>query len=105
MACWWIKISHVYPKVVTETIEWLRSKHETMSNTKLNVMRGNVHEFLGMKFYYYIPSHVKVSMFEYMKYIIDEFPDDRKTKKVNTPESTVLFKIIPDTKLISTKYK
>ena len=43
-----MKLSHQDQDVVTETINWLRSKYEEGGST-MKVARGKVHELLGMK--------------------------------------------------------
>jgi hypothetical protein len=45
------KISHEHPKVVDETIDWLRAEHESIFEDSLGAMkvhRGKVHKYLGM---------------------------------------------------------
>jgi hypothetical protein len=47
------KISHDYPKVVYETIDWLRLEYESIFENGLDAMkvhRGKVHKYLGMTF-------------------------------------------------------
>ena len=57
----------------------------------MKVSRGNVHEFLGMTLDYQTSGIVTISMKDYIKNIIDEYPDSRKYKKVESPSSSVLF--------------
>ena len=45
------KISHEHPKVVDETIHWLRAEYESIFEDGLGAMkvhRGMVHKYLGM---------------------------------------------------------
>jgi hypothetical protein len=45
------KLSHEHPKVVDETINWLRAEYESMFEDGLGAMkvhRGKVHKYLGM---------------------------------------------------------
>jgi hypothetical protein len=45
------KISHLSPKVVDETIEWLRSEYEHVFEDGTGLMkvhRGKTHKYLGM---------------------------------------------------------
>lgn len=104
MASWNVndmKLSHSDPKVVSEAIEWLGSRYDTLGDTKMSVTHGTVHDFLGMQLDYSVDSKVNISMFDYTTEIIDVFPDLRKYKKANTPAPLVLFQVRPDTKSLS----
>ena len=57
----------------------------------MQVARGKVHEFLGMKINFESKGIFKFTMDTYLQGIIEEFPDSRKKKKVSTPASDVLF--------------
>jgi hypothetical protein len=45
------KLSHEHPKVIDETVDWLRAEYESIFEDGLGVMkdhRGKVHKYLGM---------------------------------------------------------
>jgi hypothetical protein len=67
------KISHVSKKVVTDTIEWIRSDYESIfedGTGKMKINRGKVHKYLGMTLDFTTKGQVKISMNEYIKDII-----------------------------------
>ena len=55
--------------------------------------RGLIHDFLGMRFDYSKPGKVKISMFDYVKDIVETFPDDKQSRVAETPATTVLFEV------------
>jgi hypothetical protein len=53
--CWYCKISHLIPKVMDETMEWLRSEYyehvfEDAGTGVMKVHRGKTHKYLGVSF-------------------------------------------------------
>lgn len=72
-------ISHSNVIIVNKMINWLRSKYDGLSGKvyagKMWVSRGLVHDFLGMTFDYSQSGYVKVTMFDYIAQILDDFPD------------------------------
>jgi hypothetical protein len=115
------KLSHRDPKVLDETIEWLRQDYESIfedGSGKMKVSRGKVHKYLGMTLDYSTPGECKITMIDYVDEIlaawekveplIDEEGFEkvqskaRKTKTSAAPEN--LFKVDDDCKkLNSTK--
>jgi hypothetical protein len=83
-----LKSSHVDSKVNDEFLEWANDKYGR--HGKVVATRGKVHEYLGMKFDFSQEGEVLISMAEYMKKLIDEFPHPI-TKKAHTPAAEDLF--------------
>ena len=75
--CWHVddlKVSHCDPAQVTITIfgEWLSRKYGVAVATH----RGEVHDYLGMIFDFSVKGKVVVTMMEYIKNIIKDFPEE-----------------------------
>ena len=62
-----LKISHVNPNVVTSIIDTLSEKYG-----KLQINRGKLHDYLGMRLDFTQPKAVKVVMTDYIKKLIKE---------------------------------
>ena len=80
-----LKISHLSSEVVESEIAWL----ETIYG-ELTVNRGDQLTYLGMDFDFRIPGEVKLSMLNYLKEIIDDFPGELMAS-ANTPANSNLF--------------
>jgi hypothetical protein len=65
-----LKMSHMEEGEVTNVIDWLESIYGEM-----RVSRGNVHAYLGMTFDFETPGEVKVTMIDYLKWAIINFPE------------------------------
>jgi hypothetical protein len=66
-----LKLSHVGVKEVDKTIEWLKSIY----GADVRISRGKKHGYLGMDQDYSVPGEVKVTMVDYLKRVITEFPE------------------------------
>jgi hypothetical protein len=66
-----LKLSHVDVKVVDEMISWLKSIY----GEDMRVSRGKKHDYLGMDLDYSVPGEVRVTMVDYLKRVITEFPE------------------------------
>ena len=58
------KLSHQDPKVLDETIEWLRQNYESIfedGSEKMKVSQGKVHKYFGMTLNYSIPGECKIT--------------------------------------------
>jgi hypothetical protein len=67
------KISHLLPKVVDKTIEWLRSeyKHVFEDGTGLmKVQRGKTHKYLGMTLDFSHDKQCRVTIIDYVDEIV-----------------------------------
>jgi hypothetical protein len=73
--CWHVndlKMSHIDPKVNTKFGEWLSATYGVSVVTH----RGKVHDYLGMIFDFSQQGKEMVNMIEYIKGIIDDFPEE-----------------------------
>jgi hypothetical protein len=73
--CWHVddlKVSHCDPAQVTIFGEWLSKKY----GVAVAAHRGKVHDYLGMIFDFSVKGKVMVTMMEYIKSIIKDFPEE-----------------------------
>jgi hypothetical protein len=66
-----IKLSRMDTAIVARVINWLKSIY----GKDMRVSRGGVHDYLGMMFDFTNKGDVKVSMVDYLKGVIDDFPE------------------------------
>jgi len=76
------------PAVVTSIIEKIDDKF-----VKMTVTRGKSHDFLGMGLNFDEDKTVGISMKEYIKGAITDFPKDIITRNAATPAAKHLFDI------------
>jgi hypothetical protein len=69
-----MKISHVSEAVVTEIIELLKKVYAKTDPMKVN--RTKIHEYLGMTIDFTTDGEVKITMYDYIKKLINELPKD-----------------------------
>ena len=70
--CWHVddlKISCVEANKVTKMIQWIESEYREMHGS-----RGKRHDYLGMWLSYSILGEVRISMEEYLRRVLDDFP-------------------------------
>jgi hypothetical protein len=65
-----IKMSHDEEEEVTRMIKWLKSIY----GEDMRVSRGRVHDYLGMTLDFTKKGEVKVTMIDYLKKVISDFP-------------------------------
>ena len=73
--CWHVddlKVSHMEPAEVTKFGDWLSKTYGVSVATH----RGKVHDYLGMIFDFSEKGKVMVNMIEYIKTIINDFPEE-----------------------------
>ena len=85
-----LKASHVDSKVNDEFEEWLQKEFGQVK--RVTGTRGKRHVYLGMTLDYSIPGEVKIDMTDYVKTMIEEFPEELKGK-VSTPANDHLLKV------------
>jgi len=95
-----LKISHVSEDVVEGIIAHLNKKFGKES--PLTTSRGKVLEYLGLTLDYSQKGKVKISMYDYIKNIVEESPDDMKGIS-KTLASSHLFLTNPECKKLSEK--
>jgi hypothetical protein len=86
-----IKMSHKNPNEVTKVIDWLKGIYG--DNT--HVLRGLVHDYLGMTMDYTTKGEVKVTIVDYLKGVLGGFPEVIGGT-APTPVSEHLFDVRPD---------
>jgi hypothetical protein len=86
-----IKMSHVDEKEVSKLIIWLKSIY----GEDMRVLRGRVHDYLGMTLDFTNKGEVKVTMIDYLKGVINDFPEII-TGTAITPATTNLFDARPE---------
>jgi hypothetical protein len=94
------KISHLIPKVIDETIEWLRSEYEHVfedGTGEMRVHRGKTHKYLGMSLDFGHDNQCRITMIDYVDEIVaaydkalGELDDDgfSAVKKKSNPART-----------------
>jgi hypothetical protein len=89
--CWHVddlKVSHCDPEQVTIFGDWLSKKY----GVAVAVHRGKVHDYLGMIFDFSAKGKVMVTMIEYIKNMIKEFPEEITATKTS-PAADHLFTV------------
>ena len=94
-----LKISHVDAKENDKFVQWLREMYEDELIGAVKVNRGKVHDYLGMKLDFSTPGEVKLDMKEYVKSMIEFFPEERKNT-ATTPAALHLFEVREDVKVL-----
>ena len=69
-----LKISHVEQEVVDQFIQDMED--EFGKESPLNISRGDVHEYLGMKLDFSEPGQVTVTMIDYIQGVLHDIPSD-----------------------------
>ena len=64
-----LKVSHVNPKEFTNFMEWLEGIYG-----ELSIVRGKVRKYLGMMFDFQTPGELRVTMVDYLKGVLEDFP-------------------------------
>jgi hypothetical protein len=86
-----IKMSHEEEKEITQMITWLKSIY----GDDMRVSRGRVHDYLGMTLDFTKKGEVKVTMFDYLRGVINDFPEEI-TGTAMSPTTTNLYDVRPD---------
>jgi hypothetical protein len=87
-----LKISHVDALVVTNVISQL--KEEFGKEAPLTIMRGKVHEYLGMTLDYSLKGKVQIKMIDYIQGMLTEIPADMGGEAA-TAAGSHLFEVDP----------
>ena len=94
-----VKSSHINSRVNDEFLKWLHVKYGSDNIGKVKATRGKVHDYLAMKLDYSEAGILKVDMTDYVKSMIQEFPQELNGK-VKSPWNTNLFHVDPKSKLL-----
>ncbi len=89
------------PRQVDKFIKYMQKMYEDDAG-KVKVTRGKKHKYLGMLLDYSKPGSVKFDMGDYVKKIIEEFPENI-VSAARTPAGEHLFKVNNQTPKLSEK--
>ena len=98
-----MKISHVSPDEVANMIGYLKRKYANDGIGQMKVSRGKVHEYLSMTQDFTEKGIVKVNMVDYVKIMLENFPEDVKT--ASSQVSDFLFKVDNEAKKLNEDLK
>ena len=84
-------ISHVSQSEIMKVVQGIKDIYEE----NLTETVGTMHDYLGMMFDYSFVSEVKINMWDYLRNVIKEFPEEI-TGTCTTPASEYLFKVRED---------
>ena len=94
-----LKASDMDKKVLEEFLKDLRE--EFGQENELSETTGLVHDYLGMTLDYSLPGKVAFTMFNFLEDVIAEAPENLKKSRSQYPASQNLFKVNPDSPLLS----
>lgn len=86
-------LSHKDPDVVTKYLKKLNGVYGTID--PMTSTRGKIHEYLGMTIDYSVKGEAKITMYDYIKKMLNELPEKMKGEKA-TAAPLHLFKIDDD---------
>jgi len=87
-----VKSSHEDSKVNDEFFYWLKEKYANDNIGEVKAKRGAKHNYLGMTLDYTTPGVLKIDMTEYVKSMVEEFPQKVQGRNA-TPWTKNLFKV------------
>ena len=82
-----LKISCIDANEVTKRMQWLESEYGKMHGS-----RRKRHDYLVMWLDYSIPEEVRISMEEYLRGVLDDFPEEI-TETPETPSASNIFNV------------
>ena len=88
-----LKSSHMDSKVNDEFRLWLEKTYAADNIGKVKVTRGKRHDYLGMTLDYTDPGKVKIDMIDYVKNMVEDFPEELDGRNAQYPWSEGLFKV------------
>jgi hypothetical protein len=91
-----LMMSHVSHDKIMKIVQEIKNIYG--ENLTVNV--GKVHDYLGMTFDFSFTKEVKVNMWDYLRKVIKEFPEDI-TGVCATPAGDYLFKVRDDRKKLN----
>jgi len=74
-----LKLSHMEPSVITKILDKLEKVYATID--PMTKTRGKLHQYLGMTIDYRTKGEVKISMYDYIKKMIDILPTEMRGNK------------------------
>ena len=94
-------LSHINPRVNDKFLEWL-NKHYSKYGA-VTAVRGKIHDYLAMVFDFTVDGEVSVDMSDFVKKMLEDFPEDLGNKKAKTPAPDDLFDVGDDEKKLPKK--
>jgi hypothetical protein len=88
-----VKSSHVDSKVNDKFLLWLEKTYSSDKIGRVKAVRGKVHDYLGMKLDYSVPGKVSIDMTDYVKNMLEDFPEELSVQGAQYPWSEKLFKV------------
>ena len=85
-----LKKTHVDPNVVTDVIKDIEKVFG--KEDPLTIHRGKFHDYLGMQLDYSIEGKVRITMFDYIKSMLSELPEDMNGEAAS-PAASHLFEV------------
>jgi hypothetical protein len=87
-----LKVSHAEKAVVDDFLVWIQQTYGKLAEVKMT--RGKLHDYLGMKLDYREEGQVSIDMTDYVKTMIDQFPEEHLPKgRVASPWTDALFRV------------
>ena len=96
-----VKSSHKDSKVNDQFLEWLEMKYASDGIGKVKATRGSRHDYLGMHLDYSIKGAVQVDMADYVKNMVEDFPEKLNAENATYPWNESLFKVDPNSPALS----
>jgi hypothetical protein len=94
-----LKSSHKESKVNDVFLQWLQKMYGNIKSAPVQATRGKFHEYLGMKLDYGQEKIITISIVDYVKAMVNDFPEG--TSKSKYPWNENLFKVDDQTPLLS----
>ncbi len=85
-----VKSSHKKPEVNDKFAEWLEDMYGG-EHGQVKTHRGKIHEYLGMTLDFSEPGKVKIKMIDYVKDMLESFPEELPNKQVQCAAPPDLF--------------
>ena len=96
-----LKISHDNDKLVTNIIDKIIKQFT--KDKPLSITRGLIHKYLGMKINLSNAVKVMFTMYDYVKNMLEELPEEWLSGGSETPDDNQMFSVDPDSDNLSKK--
>ena len=79
----YMKLSHSREEEVKKMIQWMQETFSGDGIGDLKITRGRYHQFLGMNFDFSKEGEVRITMRDFVKKIVEDFPDGGKKQETH----------------------
>ena len=89
-----LKVSHVDAGVVTGMSAWMQKTYERLFDDGSGDMKlkwGKMHEYLGMQLDFTVAGQVKITMFDYIQEMLEDFHKFDLSKTVSRTPAAIIF--------------